>query len=157
MLSQRPIGFDTIAAPLLKSITFARLLIHVWVARPASSAQWIAGFTFRMQNAPSARRLGGGHYGRLAHLPRASKLQCDAITIAAAARLGRGRIDGVIFQTRPRFVLHCLGSITLYRNRLGVRKSTGRCACFDNGSTRHRRCSLLSAPSTNRHGTCSAD
>ena len=64
-----------------------------------------------------------------------AQLVCDAIKIAAAARGGRGRIDGVIFHS-DRGSTYTAGSFTLLcKEKLGIRQSMGRVgSCFDNAA-----------------------
>jgi len=58
----------------------------------------------------------------------------DAIKIAAAARGGRERIDGVVFHT-DRGSTYTAASFTALCVRLGVRQSMGRVgSCFDNAA-----------------------
>jgi putative transposase len=59
----------------------------------------------------------------------------DAIKIAAAARGGRQRIDGVIFHTDRRSTYTAGDFTRLCKDKLGIKQSMGRVgSCFDNAA-----------------------
>jgi len=64
-----------------------------------------------------------------------AELACDAIKIAAAARGGRDRIEGVIFHTDRGSTYTATSFTLLCKDKLGIRQSMGRVgSCFDNAA-----------------------
>ena len=64
-----------------------------------------------------------------------AELAADAIKIAAAARGGRGKIDGVIFHSDRGSTYTASNFTLLCKDKLGIRQSMGRVgSCFDNAA-----------------------